>query len=224
MEAKIRKDKTMCGRFVMLTADEVADAVAAVEQRRRLRTLDGGIARSQAFPGSAITTIGVDGSTGALEMSERIWGFAPEWSTRPIFNTRIEKAYGGSGMWGAMIRNGRCIIPAAAFFEPHMSETVPSPRTGKPLKRPYLFTAPDAEPLLLAGLRNGDRCSVITTEPNRWVAPIHNRMPLLLRFEEVAAWLEAGEAPTDRTSFELAVQPEAIDPPPALTSEQLSLF
>ena len=210
----------MCGRFVMLSAEEVADVVAAVEQRERLRALKGGIARAQAFPGSAIATIGM--RDGALAVDENIWGFSPAWSTKPVFNTRIEKALAGSGMWAQAYANGRCIVPAAAFFEPHATETMPSPRTGRPMKRPYVFETPEGEPLLIAGVREDGRCSVVTTEPNPWVAPIHNRMPLLLRFEEVAAWLEEGLVPQSTSSFELSVQPEYADTDSR--QSQLALF
>lgn len=42
---------------------------------------------------------------------------------------------------------------------------------------------------LLAGVRNENAFSVITTEPNRYVAPIHKRMPIVLREHEVDQWL-----------------------------------
>ena len=213
----------MCGRFIMLTAEEVADVVAAVEQRGRLRALgaDPAVVRAQARPGSMVPTIGND--EGVLAASDRMWGFATEWSTRPVFNTRIESALNGSAMWAEAFRNGRCVIPAAAFFEPHATETEPSPRTGRPMKRQYAFEAPDGLPLLLAGLRQGDCCSVVTTQPNRWMAPVHDRMPLLLRFDEVAAWLDGAQPPAaaSTAAFELLVRPERAD---ATGQEQLSLF
>ena len=214
----------MCGRFVMLSAEEVADVVAAVERRAGLRALnaDPGIVRAQARPGSVVATIAREGD--ALAASGRIWGFAAEWSTKPVFNTRIESALGGSPMWGRALRDGRCIIPAARFFEPHATETEPSPRTGRPMKRQYAFEAPDGLPLLLAGLRQGDRCSIITTQPNRWMAPVHDRMPLLLRFDEVAAWLDGAQPPAESSTaaFELRVAPER--PADATAQEQLPLF
>ena len=213
----------MCGRFVMLTAAEVADVVAAVERRGRLRALDEGIARMQAVPTSLVQTIALSGND--LAVAERTWGFSPEWSKKPIFNTRIEKA-GERGMWERAFREGRCVIPAAAFFEPHMSETIPSPRTGRPTKRAYAFSSPNGEPLLFAGLRDDACCSIVTCEPNRWVAPVHNRMPLLLRFEEVGAWLNAEYDVRARTAdaeaFALDVRPE--HPEIAPDDEQLSLF
>lgn len=214
----------MCGRFVMLTPEEVADVVAAVEQRAGLRTLsvDADLPRVQARPGSLIATIGRSGDV--LAASGRIWGFAPEWSTKPVFNTRIESTLNGSAMWRDAFRDGRCVIPAVAFFEPHGTETEPSPRTGRPMKRQYRFDAADGFPLLMAGLRQDDRCSIVTTKPNRWMEPIHDRMPLLLRFDEVEAWLDGAQPPAaaSTAAFELHVAPErSVD---AVAQEQLSLF
>ena len=214
----------MCGRFVMLSAEEVADVVAAVERRAGLRALgdDPNVVRAQARPGNLIATIGRDGD--ALAASEHIWGFATEWSANPVFNTRIESALSGSAMWRDAFRDGRCIIPAVAFFEPHATETEASPRTGRPMKRQYRFDAVDGFPLLMAGLRQGDRCSIVTAQPNRWVEPIHDRMPLLLRFDEVDAWLDGAQPPSAASTagYELLVRPERSDD--AAAPRQLSLF
>ena len=165
-------------------------------------------------------------SVNALVISESTWGFEAEWSGKPVFNTRIESALSASAMWRGPIQNGRCIIPAAAFYEPHASETVRNPRTGRAMRRQYRFALPDGEPLLLAGVQAGGRCSVVTCRPNRWVAPIHDRMPLTLRFEEVATWLSpdwpALANRADRTGLRLVIDPEQPSSPdqPA----QLTLF
>ena len=129
----------------------------------------------------------------------------------------------GSPLWREATEHGRCIIPAASFFEPHATETVPSPRTGRPMKRPYQFANPDGSPLLLAGIQENGHCSVVTCEPNRWVSSIHNRMPLALRFEEVGTWLSPDWATlANRLDYELSARPEHIDPRPS--PDQLSLF
>lgn len=219
----------MCGRFTMLSYEEVASVIEAVEQRLTpagqiaSRDTDSQIVqRPQAFPGSEISLIAPN-ANGELEAAQSIWGFNPEWSKRTVFNTRIESALNKSPMWREAVENGRCIIPVASFFEPHATETAPSPRTGRPMKRPYEFADPNDKPLLLAGLRNDGRCSIVTCEPNRWVAPVHNRMPLVMRFQEALTWLSP-EWPllADRTAIELLVQPEQLQQPEP--SDQLSLF
>lgn len=206
----------MCARFELLTFEELEEVLDAVEARRkaRLRLIREQIRqRQQAFPGSAVPLL-APGDDGKLAVAEATWGFEADWSKGPVFNTRIESMLSGSMMWRAATENGRCVVPAATFFESHETETEPSPRTGRPVKRAYQFADPAGEPLLLAGVQAEGRCSVVTCEPNRWVAPVHSRMPLVLRFEEVAAWLSPDwPALADRSAIELATQPEHPDRP-----------
>ena len=210
----------MCGRFTYLTYDELADVVEAVEQRKNMR-LQRGIERGEARPGSSIHALVPHAAQ--LEIAPLTWGFRLSDDKKLVFNTRIESALGGSPLWAKAIQKGRCILPAASFFEPHMSETVRSPRTGRLIKRQYEFADAHGAPLLLASVHDNGRLSVVTTEPNASVSRVHGRMPLLLRFEEAPVWLEGDFASlADRTGFELAVQPEDRGDEP--NDSQLSLF
>lgn len=76
----------------------------------------------------------------------------------------------------------RCVIPADGFYE--------SPR-GRRNAPPWLFTAGPAPLFGLAGLMNEEGSVVmLTTEPNACVRRIHPRMPVLLRPDVIAAWLD----------------------------------
>ena len=80
----------------------------------------------------------------------------------------------------------RCVIPATGFYEWDAA------------KHKYFFQMP-GQPLYLAGIYDnisGVNCFIIlTTAPNDSVAPIHDRMPLLLSHEQVRPWLvDAGAA------------------------------
>ena len=80
----------------------------------------------------------------------------------------------------------RCVIPATGFYEWDSA------------KHKYFFQMP-GQPLYLAGIYDnisGVNCFIIlTTAPNDSVAPIHDRMPLLLSHEQVRPWLvDAGAA------------------------------
>ena len=208
----------MCGRITLLTYDELEEVLEAVEARRAMR-IGRTTGRAQARPGSSLQAIALTGN--GLQLAPFTWGFNFPDSKKLIFNTRIESALGGTRMWAEAIRDGRCVLPAATFFEPHGTETTASPRTGRPMKRQYEFASPAGEPLLLAGVHDGGRLSVITTEPNANVAPIHPRMPLALRFEEVPAWLGDDFASlADRSRIELTARPEDENAEPP----QLSLF
>ena len=212
----------MCGRITLLTYEELLDVVESVEKRTAaglLREQDGAT-RAQARPNSVVRAITPVG--GQLEISELVWGFPLDGGKKTVFNTRIESALEGSRMWLGPLRDGRCLLPVASFFEPHATETSISPRTGRPIKRQYEFASESGMPLLLASVHDGTRLSVVTSEPNASVAPIHPRMPLVLRFEEVEAWLYGDYATlADRSGISLAARPETPEPP---APAQLSLF
>ena len=62
---------------------------------------------------------------------------------------------------------------------------------------------------LLAGVTDGGRLSIVTTEPNAAVAPVHNRMPLVLGPGESDVWLFGDFASlADRRGVALSSEPE----------------
>ena len=92
-------------------------------------------------------------------------------------------------MWAKAIAQGRCLVPVRAFYEGHMTEKTESERTGRPVRQLYMFRLPGARAFLLAAVREGDRFSIVTTKPNASVAPVHDRMPLVLGPGESGVWL-----------------------------------
>lgn len=70
-----------------------------------------------------------------------------------------------------------------------MTEEVISEKTGKPIRRQYRFRMPGTRAFLLAAVQQDGRFSIVTTEPNVSVAPVHNRMPLVLGPGESSVWL-----------------------------------
>lgn len=79
--------------------------------------------------------------------------------------------------------------PARVFYEGYATEKVISEKTGKPIRRQYRFRMPGVRAFLLAGIQQDGRFFIVTTEPNASVAPIHDRMPLVLGPGEPSAWL-----------------------------------
>ena len=160
-----------------------------------------------------------------LKPMEMTWGYEVSWQKGRVFNTRIEHAGDPGSMWAESLERRRCIVPARAFFEPHQHESIISPRTGKAIKRQYVFEpGPNAAArwLLLAGVFSGDCFSVVTTEPNSIVAPLHNRMPLVLEPADVATWLSPRFADlADRSHVQLSARPEIEN---ATSIQQLTLF
>ena len=113
------------------------------------------------------------------------WGLPGFRGRQQIINARAETVT-EKPMFRRSIAFQRCVIPATGFYEWDAA------------KHKYFFQMP-GQPLYLAGIYDnisGVNCFIIlTTAPNDSVAPIHDRMPLLLSHEQVRPWLvDAGAA------------------------------
>ena len=131
------------------------------------------------------------------------WGLIPQWWSKPLrelrlatFNARAETVDTKPFFRGAFKRN-RCLIPVSGYYEWHYDE----PENKKKKPQPYYFTARDGSPILTAaGLwdewkdrQSGETirsCTMIITEPNKFVAKVHDRMPVVLRPDQFDAWLD----------------------------------
>jgi putative SOS response-associated peptidase YedK len=152
-------------------------------------------ARYNVCPTTTIDTIvATDGKRRLVPMR---WGLVPSWWSRPLkemnlatFNARVE-AVAGRPFFRSAFRRNRCLIPVSGYYEWRQR------RIGK---QPYYFTARDGSPALtIAGLwdewqdketgRSLKSCIMIITEPNTYVARVHNRMPALLVERDYEPWL-----------------------------------
>ncbi len=204
----------MCVRMCPLTVEEaqaVLDA-RATPGAHAIRYVERPDPLHDARPGSLVPVYVPEG--GDLAVARLTWGFPLDGKSNAVFNTRIESALeqlrlGGRGMWAKAIAQGRCLVPVRAFYEGHVTERVESERTGRPMRRQYLFRLPGARAFLLAAVREGDRFSVVTTKPNASVAPIHDRMPLVLGPGESNVWLGPDFTElANRSALVLASDPE----------------
>lgn len=191
--------------------DAAGDGEAAASPAANgTRATTGSHGGAEAFPSSVVALIVPTGCGAQLAVADMAWGFDAPWKAGAVFNTRIETALGETaGMWADAIGRRRCVVPARAFFESHASETVPSARTGRPVKRQYAFRNADGSPLLMAGVHERGRFSIVTTAPNETVSRVHGRMPLVLAPGEAALWLAGRyEGLADRSSVHLEAAPE----------------
>lgn len=204
----------MCVRMCPLTAEE-AQAVldARGTGRHGIAYVESPDPTRDARPGSQVPLYVPDGA-GDLRVATLSWGFPLDGKPHAVFNTRIESALeqlrlGRRGMWTKAIAEGRCLVPVRAFYEGHMTERVESERTGRPVRRQYLFRLPGSRAFLLAAVREGDMFSVVTTAPNASVAPVHDRMPLVLGPGESNVWLGPDFTElANRSALVLASDPE----------------
>ena len=165
----------MCGRY-QFSADEykeirqiVRDAQRRSEQHSELNfSAAGDICPSQVAP--------VLVSRGEKIVGEfQQWGLPGFRGRQQIINARAETVT-EKPMFRRSIAFQRCVIPATGFYEWDTA------------KHKYFFQMP-GQPIYLAGIYdniNGVNCFIVlTTAPNDSVAPIHDRMPLILAHEQV---------------------------------------
>ena len=141
---------------------------------------------------------------GERRLAAAVWGFQPFWTqrdaTRSWINARAETAW-DSPAFGPALRRTRCIVPADAFYE--------WDRTASP-RQPYAIGPADDDDLLpLAGIWTAAHAApptvaILTTAPNALVAPVHDRMPVILPLDAVGAWLDAGTEAADLAAMLLS--------------------
>lgn len=204
----------MCMRMCALTRDEARSVLDARLQKgaHTLAEVEDFTDVQDAYPGSTVAAY-VLADDGSLETIQLTWGFPLKDKPHAVFNTRLEtalrQAREGAGMWSSAILNSRCLVPVRAFYETHGTERVKSERTGKMVRRQYRFRLPGARAFLLAGIYEDGCLSIITVEPNASVAPVHNRMPLVLGPGESSIWLGPDFASlADRGGVNLNAEPE----------------
>ena len=142
------------------------------------------------------------------------WGLLPSWVKDPknftlLINARGESAIDKPAFRAAMKRR-RCLIPADGFYEWQ--------KAGE-RKRPFYVRAKSGAPLAFAGLwetwtgPNGeelDTAAIVTTTANRTLAPIHERMPVILAPEAFDLWLNSNEVDATTASALIAPAPDGL--------------
>ena len=144
------------------------------------------------------------------------WGLIPSWSKEPkaIINARSETLVEKPSFRDSFQRR-RCLIPADGFYEWE--------RKGKFIQ-PYYFQMRDHSPFCFAGIwdtwqfgeKTINSCAIITTSANEVLAPIHDRMPVILPPGDYESWLQ----PSSRPDYLLSL----LEPFPAdaMTSHPVS--
>jgi putative SOS response-associated peptidase YedK len=134
-----------------------------------------------------------------LEMVLAKWGLIPSWAKdmkigNQLINARADTVATKPSFRSAF-KSRRCLIPADGFYEWRKTEDG---------KQPFHIRMKDKEPFAFAGLWERWRpeegepvesCTIITTDANELMGPIHNRMPVILAPEDYATWLR-----TDQTT------------------------
>jgi putative SOS response-associated peptidase YedK len=192
----------VCGRFALY-----ADAALLAEYFALAEGAD--LApHYNVTPGQDIAAVRID-RDGVRRLHALRWGLVPFWAKdssigHRLINARLDSVAGKPAFREAFTRR-RCLIVASGFYE--WAQVA-----GSKKKQPY-FVRARAEPVLaFAGLwerwRGADApletCVIVTTAANDFLAPIHDRMPVMLTRAAQSVWLD----PTTRVAAiaELAAQ------------------
>jgi putative SOS response-associated peptidase YedK len=186
----------VCGRYTLATPDHSAiRARFPVGESIAIRQ------RYNVAPTDEVLAVTTD-KQGAPRGELLRWGLVPSWAKDPsigskLINARVETAAEKPAFRRAF-EHYRCLIIADGFFEWR--------RTPGGRKQPFHVTRDDHAPFAFAGLWSiwhGDEaqtvrsCTILTTAANPAIAPLHDRMPVILAPGHEQDWLDL-DAPPDR--------------------------
>lgn len=180
----------MCGRFTLTASPEQLAQIFA------LPTEPMTVARYNIAPTQPVGVVRLNPQDKSREWALLLWGLVPSWAKDPgignqLINARSETVTEKPSFRTAFKRR-RCLVPASGFYEWQRQEK---------RKQPYYITLREGNPFAIAGLwehwEGGDgsvleTCTLLTTEANELVEPLHNRMPVILHPDDYGAWLGSG--------------------------------
>ena len=211
----------MCGRFVVARErDDLAELFEIENLEVPASIVSYNIAPTQSVP--IVVEREIDGMP-SRELHSARWGllpsFAKDQSGPPLFNARIETALEKPSFQESTLRK-RCVIPASGYFEWSKADKTP------------LYIHPPEGMLGFAGIywwwRDPQKAQ---TDPSRWVltcsiltkdsapnlAEIHDRNPVMLSPDSLAAWM----APDFETTSELL---SALSRESDMVAQELDFF
>jgi putative SOS response-associated peptidase YedK len=135
---------------------------------------------------------------GARELVTVRWGLVPRWAKDPSIGARMINARGetvaSKPSFRTAFRRHRCLIPANGFYEWMQAAD------GR--KQPVLIAMKDGGVFGFAGLYERwlspdgeplDTCTILTTDANELLRTVHERMPVIVRPDDYARWLDPAQ-------------------------------
>jgi putative SOS response-associated peptidase YedK len=203
--------ESVCGRFTLTSPAQAIAEAFGVEPPADLAP------RYNIAPSQDVLVVRA-AESGERTIAPVRWGLVPWWSKEiprslSTINARAESA-AEKPAFRDPFRQRRCLVPANGFYE-----WQPSPGGRGGPRQPFLARLRGGEPFAIAGLwerwrprarsdgpsapgaGDGERlesCAILTTAPNPLMAPIHDRMPVLLPPEAWDLWLDPREHDVER--------------------------
>jgi putative SOS response-associated peptidase YedK len=178
----------MCGRFTLIQTAEAIQDTFDIGNAPDLQP------RYNIAPTQEVVTVLHDTDNDLRVAKLLRWGLIPSWSKDPSIATKLINARSETvaekPSFRSAFKKRRCLIVADGFYEWLRTE-------GK--KQPFRFQLQDKQPFGFAGLweqwqsPSGEEihtCTILTTAANELMAPIHDRMPVILKPEDYDLWLD----------------------------------
>lgn len=159
-------------------------------------------------PTQDVPAIYFDEAIGSPRIVHYKWGLIPSWSkdakiAAKLINARSETVTEKPSFRDAF-RKRRCLLLATGFYE------WSAPPAGSKYKQPWRIRQKGGPIFCMAGIWESWRrpagdpkageivktCSILTTESNATIRPLHDRMPVILPFESYNSWLDPRESDT----------------------------
>jgi putative SOS response-associated peptidase YedK len=180
----------MCGRFTLAApSEELVEAFSVPLPDFEIRP------RYNVAPGQDALVVGEDRRgrrTGRLR-----WGLVPAHAREPgkqFVNARGETVGRTPSFRGAFLQR-RCLVPADGFYEWRRETHGKTPFLFRPVAGGLLAFAAVWEHWEGSGHPPRDGFAILTVAANEDVAPVHDRMPALVRTADFHLWLDRSSAP-----------------------------
>jgi len=198
----------MCGRYVITSPADAVRALFDYDERPNFPP------RYNVAPTQPIPIVRLADGKRAFALVR--WGFLPAWVKDPktfslLVNARGESVLDKPAFRNAM-RRRRCLVPADGFYEWGAAAAGGA-------KRPYFVRPRSGGPIAFAGLwetwtgPNGeevDTAAIVTTRGNVALAPIHDRMPVIVAPEAFNLWLDCAKVDAMTATALIAPAPAGL--------------
>jgi putative SOS response-associated peptidase YedK len=196
----------MCGRFLVTSPVEAIASLFEAEPE----DLGPPGPRLNVSPTERIAV--VVARPGGRTLTPMRWGLLPRWYKDPndgplLINARAE-TIATKPAFREAARERRCLIPADGFYEW---------QGAKPPKTPYVIRPRGGGIVAFAGVwqdwQGIPTCAIVTCDANAALAPIHDRMPVVIAPADFALWL--GEAGPGAARLMVPAPDDALEAQPA---------
>jgi putative SOS response-associated peptidase YedK len=184
----------MCGRFARKSTQQVLADWFGVE----LEDMPWFAPSYNVAPQSVQPVVRLSRGSGGREIALMRWGLVPFWAKDAKFgystiNARAEEV-AEKPAYREAFKKRRCLVPADAFYEWQ--------RIDSKTKHPFAIALKTRNPYAFAGLWEHwqpkddaalETFTILTTDPNAIMEPIHNRMPVILEPHDYSRWLDLGD-------------------------------